>query len=174
MDFESVDHFEWRRSDGLLLAGAVDQAFQQSLQFVGGLVAVALDDVGFLPTGERTEALGKNLSAIGQMHQHSSSVVGILHPIDQRVGDHPIDHLSQGRVVEKNGVGEIAHRMALAIGEDHQDAPLLDRDSFLAEPGFEVPIYFPISLGKQVREVIANDGFPSRSFGHGNDFALRS
>lgn len=64
--------------------------------------------------------------------------------------------------------------MAFAIGENHQDAPLLDGDPFFTEPGFEVPIYFPIGLGKKVREVIANDGFPGRSFGHGNDFALRS
>ncbi|MGX9391497.1 hypothetical protein ACWX0K_02105 [Nitrobacteraceae bacterium UC4446_H13] len=64
--------------------------------------------------------------------------------------------------------------MALTIGEDHQDAPLLDGDSFFAESGFEVPIYFPIGLSKQISEVIANDGFPSGSFGHDYDFALRN
>lgn len=174
MDFESTDRSECRCSEALPLAGAVDQAFQQSLQFVGRFVSIVLDDVGFLPAGERTQAPGKHLSAIGQMHEHPPSVVGILHPIDQCVGDHPVDHLGECGMVEKNGVGKLAHRMALAIGEDHQDTPLLDRNSFLAEPGFEVSIDFPIGLGKQVREVIANDGFPSRSFGHGNDFALRS
>lgn len=174
MNFESIGSFEWWCGAELPLTGAVDQAFQQSLQFVGRFVAVALDDVGFLPAGKRTEALGKDLSAIGQMHQHPPAIVGILHPIDERIGDHPIDHLGQGRMVEKNGVGEIAHRMALTIGEDHQDAPLLDGDSFFAESGFEVPIYFPIGLSKQISEVIANDGFPSGSFGHDYDFALRN
>lgn len=174
MDFESIDRSESKCGDALPLTCAINQAFQQSLQLVGRFVSIVLDDVGFLPARERTEAPGKDLSAIGQMHQHPPPVVGILHPIDQCVGDHPVDHLGQGWMVEKNGVGKIAHRMALAVGEDHQNTPLLDRNSFLAEPGFEVSIDFPIGLGKQVREVIANDRFPSRSFGHGNDFALRS
>jgi len=51
---------------------------------------------------------------------------------------------------------------------------LLDRDAFFTKPAFEVPIYFPVGLGKQISEVVANGGFPGRSFGHDNDFALRS
>jgi len=174
MNCGPADNSTSRRENALPLAGAVDQAFEKSLQLIGRLVAITLNDVGFLSAGQRAKAFRKSLSTVGQVHQHASPVSGILNPIDKRIGNHPIDHLGQSRMIDENGIGEIAHRVTLAVRKDHQDAPLLDRNALLAEPSFKMSIDLAISLSKQIGEMIANGGFPSGSFGHDYDFALRN
>ena len=147
-----------------------DQAFQQAFQFCRGLVAVILGDEGFLAERQRIQALGQCLSAIGREHQHLAPVVGILDPVDEGVGHHPVDHLGQGRMIEQYGFGELTHRVALAIGKNFQNTPLLDRHAFLPESRVELTIDLPVRLRKQIGEMLG-DRFAGR-FGQG--FALRN
>src|SRR5260370_1020368 len=60
--------------------------------------------------------------------------------------------------------GELAHRMAVAIGENLEDAPLLDGHAFLAQPQFQLPVDLPVGLREQISEVF---GDRSVRFCHG-------
>ena len=60
---------------------------------------------------------------------------------------------------EPHGVGKLAHRAAVAIGQDFQDAPLLDRHAFLRQPCLELPVDLPVGLREQVGDMFGNGSF---------------
>jgi hypothetical protein len=64
-------------------------------------------------------------------------------------------------MIEQYGFGEFTHRVALAVGKNFQNAPLLDRDAFLAETRVELTIDLPVRLRKQIGEMLG-DGFAGR------------
>ena len=73
----------------------------------------------------------QRLAAIRDEHQHLAAILGVLHAVDQGIRHHAVDHLGQRRMVEQHGIREFAHRMTVAVGQHFQDAPLLDRHTFL-------------------------------------------
>ena len=70
-------------------------------------------------------------------------------------------------MIEEHGVREFTHRVSVAVGQHFQDAPLLDRNAFPAQPGFELAVDFPVGLGKQVSEMLGDGGGGTGRFGHG-------
>lgn len=154
------------------LIRAFDQAFEQALQFIGRLITIAAYDVIFLAPRQRIEPFGERLAAVRHEHQNLAAVGWILNAIDESVGHHPVDHFRQRRMIQQNRLGEFSHRMAVAIGKDRQDAPMLNGDAFFAQTGFELPVDLPVRLGEQIREMFGNRRILSWRFGHGGDFAL--
>ena len=70
-------------------------------------------------------------------------------------------------MVEQHGVREFAHGMAVAVGQNFKDTPLLDRHAFLAQPHLQLPVDLPVGLRKQISEVFGDGGVVFWRFGHG-------
>ena len=82
--------------------------------------------------------LGQELEApVGRVDEDAAAVVRIGGALDQRFADHPVDELGQCRRIHLQLLGDLAHRVALAISEHAEDAPVIGGDAVAAEGPIE-------------------------------------
>src|SRR5215470_17764108 len=77
-------------------------------------------------------------------------------------------------MVEQHGVRQLAHGVAIAVGQHLKDAPLLDRHAFLAQPRLQLSVDFAVGLREQIGEMFGDGGVLFRRFGHGFQTSYRS
>ena len=82
--------------------------------------------------------LGQERKArIGRVDEDPAAVLGIGGALDERLADHPVYEFGERRRIHLQLLGDLAHRVAFAIGQDAEDAPVIGSDAVVAERAVE-------------------------------------
>ena len=145
-------------------ASAFDQGFEQSLEFARRRLAVAAGDVLLWlctsGSNRRARALPRS-----ELKISTCAGPGDRSAVDQRVGRHAVDDLGERRVVEQHGIGQLAHRLAVAVGQHLEDAPAFDRRP-RRSGALRLPVDLAVGLGEQIGQM-AGDGRAGGGVGQG-------
>lgn len=76
-------------------------------------------------------------SCVRGKEQHPATVLGICPTLDQRLGNHSVDQLGQGRRIHPKLLRHPAHGAALLVREKSQHAPVVWRDTSGTEAALE-------------------------------------